>query len=185
MPDLLAVIEQLWHVGSGDHNILIFPNLIALRTIYSHYCKMQIEEKNEIVLLLSSYDCVNSVMHYLREFGIDVERYKKNGFLMVSSASKLFVSEPAFLDLIDFNEKHLKNHGRKGITIIFDMGALCHIGKTNEIMDIEKLITATYDIRPASILCSYQQSDFDALTEEQKNTLISLHSKKLIVTDIT
>ena len=52
---------------------------------------------------------------------------------------------------------------------------------TTSLMDFESFISSIVDIKPVKLLCIYNRDDFNILTEEQKQILVRLHSKKLLV----
>lgn len=48
----LECIERLDKIGHGEHIILIYPNLYALREMCSHYCSIALK-KNELAQSVS------------------------------------------------------------------------------------------------------------------------------------
>jgi hypothetical protein len=105
--------------------------LTIQREIYSHYCRILLEEKNDIVLLLSKL--VESITGYLEETGISVKKYRKNGsILTIRSIEKFFGSGADFLGFLDIIEKQY-NTGKNGISIITEMGSLK--GDIKEVID--------------------------------------------------
>jgi hypothetical protein len=89
---------------------MIYPDLMTLRGVYSHYTKMQLEHNNEIVLILPYYETTEMVRLMLsREkiysesengnnplgySGIDVKKYEKEGALIIMDSLKgYFYSE--------------------------------------------------------------------------------------------
>ena len=45
-----AVLEKLKRVRQGSHYIVVYPDLLTLRKIYSQYTRRQIEEKKKLFL---------------------------------------------------------------------------------------------------------------------------------------
>jgi hypothetical protein len=45
----------------GTHCLMVYPDLLTLRAIYSQYTKILLEEKNEIVLILPYYETTDMV----------------------------------------------------------------------------------------------------------------------------
>ena len=69
--------EKLKHAREGSHYIVVYRDLSMLRKIYSQYTKRQIEEKNEIVLILSHYETIDMVRYVLSHMTtIDVIDYR-------------------------------------------------------------------------------------------------------------
>jgi hypothetical protein len=74
-PEILAIPEF------PEHSILVYPNLSALRRVYSQYAKKRLEEGNEILLIIPHYETTDSVRHVLRDSGINVSKYEKENVL--------------------------------------------------------------------------------------------------------
>ena len=51
-----AIVEEIRLAEYGVHYLVIYPDMITLRRIYSYYAKMQLEDNNEIVLILPYYE---------------------------------------------------------------------------------------------------------------------------------
>src|SRR5215475_3900078 len=49
------------------HGLMVYPDLITLRHIYQRYIKLQVEERNEIILILPYYETTNDVRNVLSE----------------------------------------------------------------------------------------------------------------------
>ena len=171
MNETYAIIQQqLNQIKAGDHNILIYPDLETLREVCSHYCKTRLEEKNEIVVILVNRNLIQLVINYLCENGVDVRKYRKNrSLLIVDSVEKFFGSGADFLSFLDIVERQIKGKGKNGISLIADMEFFSQSSNIKQkIIDCETFITRTSDIKPASLLCSYQVEDFKSLTEGMK-----------------
>jgi hypothetical protein len=81
---------------------MVYPDLMTLRGVYSHYTKMQLEHNNEIVLILPYYETTNMVRLTLsgettysengnNSFGysgMDVNKYEKEGSLIIMDSLK-------------------------------------------------------------------------------------------------
>jgi hypothetical protein len=83
---------------------MVFPDLMTLRGVYSHYTKMQLEDSNEIVLILPYYETTEMVRLTLSGetiynengrgnnpcgySGIDVNKYEKEGSLIIMDSLK-------------------------------------------------------------------------------------------------
>ena len=59
------ILETILQADYGSHYIMVYPVLLTLRKIYSGYSKMQLENKNDIVLLLPFYETTESVRKIL------------------------------------------------------------------------------------------------------------------------
>jgi hypothetical protein len=122
----------------GSHCLMVYPELMALRGVYSHYTKMQLEQGNEIILILPYYENTEMVrlilsgetIHYengnnpFGYSGIDVNKYEKEGSLIImDSLEGYFPSERqgvfnndipgGHLDLMSYLEILLKKAERQ------------------------------------------------------------------------
>src|ERR1700757_461025 len=89
-----CILRELIQADYGEHNLLIYPDLTALKQIYSKYFKSRLENNREIILFLSTYQSVDSVRRTLRTMDLDVAKYEENGSLViVDSVRGYFGSE--------------------------------------------------------------------------------------------
>src|SRR5207245_11732196 len=87
------ILEEIMQVDYGQHNLLIYPDLIALNEIYSRYFKTRLESNKEIILFLSTYQNIDHVRDVLRDVDLEVARYEGDGSLViVDSVKGYFVS---------------------------------------------------------------------------------------------
>lgn len=185
------ILEELKKNGLQSHVLLVYPDLDALRDIYTHECKRHLEN-NEIVLLLAHYESAESVRFHLREIDVKVQEYEDKGILIIIDSSKAFfgsqmVDFPFFLDILS---KYVKPLGKSGITVIADMGAFFHLAKLKELILYETAIspeppavevTSGNNVKCQAVLCAYNVDDFAKLTEQQKVKVIDTHKKTLII----
>jgi hypothetical protein len=191
MYNISLVLEQLNHVESGEHCILIYPNLATLREIYTQYYKKMLLKKEMVLFLLEGYESNDLISDYLTASGIDVIQNLGNGSLVLaSSLKKFFSSESLFVEFLDVVRGDIDRMGNKnGMTIITDGGSYCSSTENmtsstenmTSLIDFESFISSIVDIKPVKLLCIYNRDDFNILTEEQKQILVQLHSKKLLV----
>ena len=135
---------------------MVFPDLMTLRGVYSHYTKMQLEDSNEIVLILPYYETTEMVRLTLSGetiynengnnpygySGIDVNKYEKEGSLIIMDSLKGYfysIGKSGFhinsdtpkgdLGLMSYLEILLKQAERQkknGVTVLSDMGSFYH-----------------------------------------------------------
>jgi hypothetical protein len=140
----------------GSHCLMVFPDLMTLRGVYSHYTKMQLEGSNEIVLILPYYETTGMVRLTLSGetifnengnnpygySGIDVNKYEKEGSLIIMDSLKGYFyskgksgfhinndSPKGDLNLMSYLEILLKQAERQkknGVTVLSDMGSFYH-----------------------------------------------------------
>ncbi len=181
--DALDHINQAEH---GAHYIIIYPNLDTLRELYSNYIHKQIEENNEIVLINPFYETTDSVRQVLSEgydHGVeDITRHEKEGSLMIADSLKEYLGDQPLV----YIKKGLANYakmGKKGLSVIADLGAYPHKSMYKDLVDYELSLPTKYD-DPMKGFCLYHQKDFDNLSDEQKQKLIKHHGKALKIMEI-
>jgi hypothetical protein len=182
--------------------MVIYPNLNALREIYSEYINMHLgkgkqkQKGKELVLLLPYYETPDTIRHNLggnnkndSDNKIHVRNYEKEGSLVIIDSVKAYFGFQ--IDIISFirtRSKHLASNGKKSVSVIADMGSFYHFGKIEELMKYEtslptKYSTSKYDNIKLKAFCCYHDRDFDRLKEEQKQKLVEHHSKNLMIID--
>ena len=177
---MLQFIKQLHKVKFGEHDILIYPDIYALRRTYSQFCKKRLEE-NEAVMILPYYDTVDGVAHFLKELEVDVAKYRKEGSLVIIDGLKeFFYSESSFLSHLAVIESHIKAAGKNGISVIVDMGLFYH-GHSEELLKYETSMPVNTDFTCKSLLCCYDTRDFDTLSHAQQELIVGVHKLKLKV----
>ena len=96
-------LDAIKESETGTHCLMVYPNIMTLRAIYSRFTKIQLEDKNEIVLILPYYettemvrlvlsgsnvygnDITNNTVEYS---GIDVGKCEKEGSLVIVDSLK-------------------------------------------------------------------------------------------------
>jgi hypothetical protein len=83
-----TIFEEIRLAEYGVHYLVIYPDMITLRRIYSYYAKMQLEDNNEIVLILPYYETTEMVRNvlsgedkYNQGSTIDVKNMRKKDLL--------------------------------------------------------------------------------------------------------
>jgi hypothetical protein len=71
--------------------------------------------------------------------------------------------------------------GKKGISIISDLGLFYQFQQTEELIKHETSFAQKTNLK-CKAFCSYRRDYFDMLTEYQKQNLLSHHFKDLVVT---
>jgi hypothetical protein len=140
----------------GTHCLMVYPDLVTLRGIYSHYTKIQLEDNNEIVLILPYYETTDMVRlalsgrnvysdtrnHPFEYSGIDVDKYENEGTLIIMDSLRgYFPSEeqsgfhdnydnpngdPDFISYLKILLKQAERQGKNGVTVLSDLGSFYH-----------------------------------------------------------
>ena len=68
-----------------------------------------------------------------------------------------------------------------GCSVIPDMGSFGFLNKEDKLLEYEKSLPLRFSSMKCKGFCCYHQSDFDKLSENQKEQLFEHHLKNLIV----
>ena len=101
-------LDSLKESQPGTHCLMVYPDLMTFREIYTRYVKILIEQRNEVVLFLPYYETPDMVRHVLSgrdtfendkdggsssnrnvfSSGINVNKYEKEGSLVIVDSVK-------------------------------------------------------------------------------------------------
>jgi KaiC/GvpD/RAD55 family RecA-like ATPase len=179
--DALDIAQQLNQLRYGDHILLIYPNLDSIRKIYSHYCRTALEN-DELVLLLTYYETADRVRHTLKETGIDVEKYEKEGSLMIiEDITRIyFGSGVDFFFFLNLLGDRIEKWGKNGISVFADMGVFYHFNNKGALVRFENSLPTKFEIK-LKRFCSYHIQDYDRLEERERHDLLEHHYLRVIV----
>ena len=172
-------LEQINQAHYGAHYMLIYEDLTTLREFYSNYIHKRIEENNEIVLINPFYETTDSVRQVLSHYkdDIDISKYEKEESLMIADSLKEYLGDQPLV----YIKKGLTNYakmGKKGLSVLADLGAYPYKSKYKDLVDYELSLPTKYNV-PMKGFCLYHQKDFDNLSDEQKQKLIEHHGEAL------
>jgi MEDS: MEthanogen/methylotroph, DcmR Sensory domain len=161
--------------------MIVYPDLDTLRDLYSNYILKQIKENNEIVLINPFYETTDSVRQVLSEKFNDgisnVSKYEKEESLMIADALEEYLGDQPLI----YVKKGLASYaetGKKGLSVLADLGAYSHRYKYKDLVDYELSLPTKYDVQMKGF-CLYHQKDFDKFSDEQKQKLTEHHQKTL------
>ncbi len=188
------ILETILQADYGSHYIIVYPDLLTFRKIYSVYSKMQLENKNDIVLLLPFYETTESVRKILstsddlscddRVSSLDIRKHEKEGSLVIVDSKKAYFGSNTVVEIkvfVGMLLEHAKHSGKTGVCVIADMGAFFYFNKIQELIEHETTLPPKFDLK-LKAFCCYHESDFsDYLTKEQKQSLLHHHCKEMII----
>lgn len=88
--------------SAGIHVMIVCHDLNLYREVYCRYTKSRLES-GEVVILLSCFETVESVLHYLKEYGVDVNCYRSGTMLVIlDSVARFFGTGPTLSTIFRF-----------------------------------------------------------------------------------
>jgi hypothetical protein len=173
----------------GDHNMLVYPDLPTFRRIYGQFTKAQLDD-NGVVVLFPYYETTDSVRQVLSQFGIDIRKCEQNrSLVIVDSVKAYFHSETDIKSLLKMMAEGSKKMGKKGVSIIGDMGSFFFYEKLNQMMEYEMELQldekenddANANSAKIKGICSYHKDTFNTLTKKEQQALFEHHQTNLVV----
>jgi hypothetical protein len=173
------ILRHLTQMKSGEHNILVYPELECFRNVYPKHCKKLLED-NDIVIALPYYETVERFRSLLNEEGVDTQLEERKGNLILTDALQEFFGPAKDLLLFFVNmERRIKELGKNNLSVIVCMGAFHHYAaKVEEMLEYESLLDLS-NVRNWKVLCCYDKEDFARLTDEQRKELMSRHCRRI------
>jgi DcmR-like sensory protein len=169
------IIEDIRRTDFHEHNMLIYPDLLTFRQIYSE-CTRQALDNNEVVFLATTYDSVDRIEDALRSKRISVESEMNNGNLIIVDAVKAYqLDTSGAMNLGKSLVTSATRDGKAGVFNISDMGSFFLAERKDTVMDYERSVPKKMDFRFKAI-CSYHKGDFGKLTGEQQNAVALCHN---------
>jgi hypothetical protein len=86
------MMKEITQTKYGDHTLILYSDLTTLEYLYLNYSKSSLESLNEIILLLPYYRSVADILDNLTSNSIDIDRYKKEGSIIVVESKKAYYS---------------------------------------------------------------------------------------------
>jgi len=203
-------LDAIKESETGTHCLMVYPDIMTLRAIYSSFTKQQLEDQNEIVLILPYYETTDMVRLVLSGSnvygdditnnpvgysGIDVSKYEKEGSLVIVDSLKgYFGSEEGqenntnnknldFMTFLDVLLRHAERKRKDGVTVLADMGSFylnSHKG-SQELMRYEMSLPEKYYGKNLKGFCLYHQKDFERrFGREEQAQLLDCHNRNIM-----
>ena len=185
--DTTQTLLQIMHADYGAHYLILYPDLITLREIYSQYIKASLVERNEIMIILPFYETVDGVRDVLTEncADIDIRAYEKQQSLIIVDSLKGYSGSPeGIMPVLKQIVRFAKSSGKSGVSAFGDMGSFFHNNNENNLMEYELSLPSEYNMN-LKTFCLYHQKEFDLkFIEKQKEQLLGHHGNNLILTPL-
>jgi len=178
------VKSQIDESNFHEHNLLIYPEIDTFREIYCRYARVHLQpEYNEIVLIASEYEPPEKVRSNLSDYGIDVDRYEKDGSLIIIDSVKGYQSDKDHSGVINLCNRLVakaEKDGKMGVCAFGDMGSFFLYERIMDIPQYELSIPPKPAIKLKSF-CSYHAGDYANLSEDQKKTIAANHFRQVML----
>jgi MEDS: MEthanogen/methylotroph, DcmR Sensory domain len=179
----VQVSEELRKSAMGTHALILYPDLLTLRELYSFYVKSALDD-SEIVLILPYLETVGNVKRTLSEdsANIDVRKYEKNQSLLIMDSLKgYFGLQEGLIPFLIQTAEFAKKSG-KSLSVLSDMGSFFYYDKKDDLLQYEMALPSRYEKMNLKGFCAYHQRDFDKrFSEKERQDLIKHHGKSLIL----
>ena len=165
--------------------MLVYPDLHTFRRIYGQFTRAQLDN-NGVVLLIPYYETTDSVRQVLSQLGIDVRKCEQNhSLVIVDSVKAYFHSDIDIKSLIETMAEDSKRMGRKGVSIIGDMGSFFLYEKQNQMIEYETELQLDEKKNAANSveikgICAYHKDTFNTLKKKEQQVLFEHHAKNLV-----
>jgi hypothetical protein len=178
------VSEELLKSEFGSHFAIIYPDLITLREMYSHYIKSVLSKGNEIVMILPFLETVYNVRRILSEnsANINVSRYEKEQLLLIMDSLKGFFSSPdGLLPFLSQTVAYVSKVGKNGLSVLGDVGSFFYSDKKDGLLEYESTLSSKYrKMNYMKGFCMYSEQDFSRrLDEDEQQRLIRYHTRTM------
>ena len=161
--------------------MIIYEDLYASREIYAKFSKKALEQNNEIMLIVTTYETPDTVRDMLSEYEINVQKHESNGSLVIIDSVQGYQRANFYgvLRLIELLAIRAQKDSKSGIVSMSDMGSFFLFSRENELINYELSIPKTIDIR-VKAFCCYHKNDFSLrLTKDQQRQLIYHHHRTI------
>lgn len=171
-----SLVDDIRRSDFQEHNLLIYPDLLRFRQIYSE-CTKQALDNNEVVFLATTYDSFDRIEDALRSKGISVDNEKKDSNLIIVDALRAYQLDTyGAVKLGKSLVMRADRDGKTGVFAIPDMGSFFLSERIDTLLEYERSITIKMDFKFIAI-CSYHRDNFDTLTDQQQKELPALMSQ--------
>lgn len=182
-----GMMEEITKIKYGDHALILYSDLTTLEYVYLNYTKSSLESLNEIILILPYYHSVADVLNIVTSNGINIDRYKKEGSIIVVESKKAYYSlTQEFVGIIIMTKMLLRRADKMrkaGVTVLSDMGLFFDMNKIDDLTKYElELLSSIFNMK-VKVLCGYNKSDFELLIKHQRQQhLLKAHNKIIVST---
>lgn len=177
------ISEELRNSSLGTHALVLYPDLLTLRELYSFYARSALGD-SEIFLFLPYLETVANVKRVLSEdsANIDVRKYEKEQSLLIMDSLKGYFGLqegliPFLLQTADFAKK-----SGKSLSVLSDMGSFFYYNKKDDLLQYEMSLPSRYERMNLKGFCAYNLRDFNVrFSDKERQDLIQHHGRTLML----
>lgn len=152
------VLDFVKNMKATDHAILLYADPKDKRDVLFTYLRAGLE-KGEAAAYVAGQETPEKIRQHMRESGIDLERYEKNGALRVVGYRDWYVIDGKFdvsrtIGLWNKLLVELKTRGFKGLRVAGEMACFFENGMVEQLVEYEKALHKTLEI-PLTAICAY------------------------------
>jgi hypothetical protein len=179
------MLDKIKQSNFGEHNLIFYQDVATLNNIYLGYCMSALELLNEIILIIPYHESVSNILHSLKNNGVNVEKFKLQGSLVIVDSKKAFFSlTNELVDLMIMAKMLLQRSnklGKSGLTVFSDMALFFHHNRIDDLIKHETKFFSSSSCSMHSnkmkIFCCYNIVDIKVLAENQKQDLVNHHNR--------
>lgn len=133
------------------------------------------------MLIATQYETPDRVRQNLVDYGIDAEKYEKDGSLVIVDAVKGYQRGDVngVLKLAKSLAGRAEKEGKQGVCVFGDPGSFFMFDKLAELLQYELSMPHRFDVK-IKAFCSYHAADFDRLTPGQKQAIEGDYYRKIV-----
>lgn len=170
------IIEYVKTVKLKEHGVLLYTDVKDKEEVLFTYLEAGLA-KDEAAVYVACQESPDQIRRDMERFGIDVEKYEKEGALKVVDYRDWYIIDGRFdisrtLDLWRTIAQESKSKGFKGLRVTGETAFFFENNLVDELLDYEHALHRTLDI-PMTAICAYDSKTLTA-KEEWLNVLIEL-----------
>jgi sugar-specific transcriptional regulator TrmB len=178
------VLRSLKFLKPRDHVVLFYDSIDMKHEILFNYLKGGLDI-GEAATYICTEETPEEILSGMREFGIDVDAYTKNGALKVISYSEFYIKDGKFdiqevMDGWDTFYEETRSAGFKGLRVTGEMSCFIKHDLIDELLEYEKALHSVLDM-PIMAVCAYSSQALGTIENPVNvySEIVKAHGKVL------
>ncbi len=180
------ILRSLKHLRPRDHVVLFYDTPELKHEILFNYIKSGLD-RGEAARYICSEESPEEIANGMREYGIDVDAYRKSGALTIMYYSDFYIKDGKFdiQDVMDswqqfYNEA--RSAGFKSLRVTGEMSCFIKHGLVEDLLEYEKALHSVLEI-PIMAICAYSSWAIEGIENPVNvySELVKAHGKVLYV----